>query len=268
MHGSEIPTPNIDALGMNGVILNRFYTPIMCTPSRSALMTGKYPIHTGMQHFVIDQDQPWGLGLHEKLMSEFFRENNYRTHLVGKWHLGFFKRDYAPNARGFDSFFGYLGPYIDYWDHTFIKLNRNYSRGIDLRRDWDVARDTNGTYATHMFTNRAKKLIREHDSSESNLFLMFNHLAPHAGNEDKPMQATPEKLEQFSYIEGEQRRYMAAMVSELDDSVGEIVEALEEKGILDNTIILFYSDNGSPTEGLHGNKGSNFPFRGVSSVSR
>lgn len=247
---------------MNGVILNRFYTPVMCTPSRSSLLTGRYPIHTGMQHFVIDQDQPWGLGLHEKLMSEVFRENGYATHLIGKWHLGFYQKAFAPNARGFDSFFGYLGPYIDYWDHTFIKLNRDYARGIDLRRNWTVAYDTNGTYATQMFTDYAVQLIREHDLSKP-MFLMFNQLAPHAGNEDQPMQAPQERIDRFGYIKDEQRRVMAAMVSCMDDSVGEVVAALDEKGILNDTIILFYSDNGAPTEGLHSNKGSNFPFKGV-----
>lgn len=263
MHGSEIPTPNIDALGMHGVILNRFYTGVMCTPSRSALMTGKYPIHIGMQHFVIDQDQPWGLGLDEKLLPEYFQDAGYSTHLIGKWHLGFFKRDYAPNARGFDSYFGYLGPYVDYWDHTLIKLDRNYSRGLDLRRNWEPAFDTNGTYATTMFTEAAKRLIAEQDVTKP-FFLMLNQIAGHAGNEDDPMQAPQEVIDRFDYINDTQRRIYAAMVSVLDDGVGEVVQALDQKGVLNNTIIVFYSDNGAPTIGLHSNKGSNFPFRGVS----
>lgn len=216
-----------------------------------------------MQHYVIDQDQPWGLGLQEKIMPEFFKEAGYQTHLIGKWHQGFFRRAYTPNSRGFDTFFGYLGPYIDYWDHTFIKSDRNYSRGIDFRRDYNIVREYNGTYATNLFTDEAIKLINDHDKTHP-MFLLLNHLAPHAGNEDDPMQAPQEIINKFNYIKDEKRRTMAAMISILDEGVGAVINALDVKKILNETIILFYSDNGAPTEGLHSNKGSNFPFKGVS----
>lgn len=122
-HGSdEIKTPNIDSIGYNGLILNKHYVQPMCTPSRSALMTGKYPIHTGMENFVIDADEPWGLGLDELLLPEFLKTANYRTYQVGKWHLGMFKKAYNPIQRGFDEYFGFLGPYIDYYDHSLLML--------------------------------------------------------------------------------------------------------------------------------------------------
>jgi arylsulfatase B len=90
----------------------RFYTAPMCTPSRSSLLTGKYPHHVGMQNFVIASDDPFGLGMDQKLMPEYFKEAGYSTHLVGKWHQGFYQKQYWPSNRGFDTFFGYLGPYI------------------------------------------------------------------------------------------------------------------------------------------------------------
>ncbi|XP_037956728.1 arylsulfatase B-like, partial [Teleopsis dalmanni] len=261
-HGSnQILTPNIDALAYNGILLNRHYVPNLCTPSRASLLTGKYPIHTGTQHSVIINDEPWGLPLNETLMPEIFRNAGYSTNLVGKWHLGFWKKEFTPTMRGFDHHFGYYSGYIDYYDHTLHMLDRNYSIGLDFRRNLKPSRDLNGVYATDAFTKEAVRVIKEHNTKKP-LFLVMSHLAVHTGNEDNPMQAPDEEVEKFIHISDKKRRTYAGMISSLDNSVAKTMKALSEKGILNNTIVLIYSDNGAPTVGIHSNGGSNYPFRG------
>lgn len=260
-HGNDqIPTPNIDALGYQGQILNRHYVAAMCTPSRSALMTGKYMIRTGMQHFVIENDQPWGLPTKERLLPEYLRDQGYHTSLIGKWHLGFAWRSMAPMARGFDRFQGYLGGYEDYYSHRYNFSGRD---GYDWRRGWEIDYEDRGRYATDVITDYAAQVIRTHNASRP-MFLVVSHLAPHSGNENDPMQVPEEEVRKFEHIEDPVRRVYAAMVGKLDESVGRIVTALREKEILANSVILFSADNGAPTLGMLANKGSNFPLRGVS----
>lgn len=206
-------------------------------------MTGKFPFHIGLQNFVITNDAPWGLGLDEKILPEYLKQAGYATHLVGKWHLGFYQQAYTPTKRGFDSHYGYLGGAIDYFDHTWLPSATNYSRGLDFRRNLNVAACEYGHYATDLFTYEAINIINQHNPSKP-LFLEISQLAPHGGNDDFPLQAKQEDLDKFFYIADEKRRTYAAMVSALDQSIGAIVEALSNNHLLDNTLIAFYSDNG------------------------
>ncbi|XP_059472307.1 arylsulfatase B [Neocloeon triangulifer] len=260
-HGSnQIPTPNIDALAYSGVILNNYYVMPVCTPSRSALMTGKHPIHTGMQHRVIFANEPYGLPLEEKLLPEYLREQGYKNHIVGKWHLGHFQKEYTPLHRGFDSHFGYWSGHQDYYDHT--AQESLYYWGYDMRRGMNVSYDSRGKYTTTLLTEEAVKVVHHHNTSEP-LFLYLSHLATHSANPYLPLQAPDDVVKKFSYIEDKNRRIFAAMLSLLDESVGEVTKALNEKNMLNDSIIIFTTDNGGPAGGFNLNAASNWPLRGV-----
>ncbi|XP_032512308.2 arylsulfatase B-like isoform X1 [Danaus plexippus] len=259
-HGSnQIPTPNIDIMAWSGVSLHNYYVTPICTPSRAALMTGKYPIHTGMQHTVIFAAEPRGLPLTEKILPQYLKELGYKTHLVGKWHLGSYKKEYLPLNRGFDSHLGFWNGKIDMYDHT--NQEKGYW-GFDFRRDFSTAHDLFGQYATDVYTNEAVKIIKSHNTS-SPLFLMLSHSAVHTGNPSEPIRA-PEKLfVNFTHIQDFQRRKFAAVLTKLDESVGEVVAALKAKGVLNDSIVVFTTDNGGAAAGFNDNAASNYPLRGV-----
>ncbi|KAL9955582.1 hypothetical protein ACROYT_G036923 [Oculina patagonica] len=260
-HGSDqIPTPVIDILAQSGVILNNYYVSPICTPSRSAIMTGKYPIHTGMQHGTIMAGQPYGLGLEEKLLPEYLKELGYATHAVGKWHLGFFKYDYTPTRRGFDSFFGYWLGHGDYWDHSESEPG---GWGLDLRNNTEPVHNQWGNYRTHLFTDQAVNVINSHNTSKP-LFLYLAHAAVHSALAHQPLQAPDDLVDKFKdSIHDEDRRIFAAMATALDQSIGKVLDALIDQGMYENSIIVFSTDNGGPADGVSRNTACNYPLRGT-----
>ncbi|KAJ8963944.1 hypothetical protein NQ314_005275 [Rhamnusium bicolor] len=214
-----------------------------------------------MQHLVILEPEPWGLPLNETLLPQYLKRNGYSTHAIGKWHLGFFRKEYTPTYRGFDTHYGYWQGLQDYYEHT-VHATYTPEKGYDMRRNMTVDYSAKGKYSTTLFTNEAVKLIHEHDINQP-MFMYLAHLAPHTGNDDDPLQAPDEEIAKFAYIEDPERRIYAAMVSMLDQSVGSVITALREKHMLENSIILFMSDNGAQPEGIHANHGSNYPFKGT-----
>ncbi|XP_059146181.1 arylsulfatase I-like [Physella acuta] len=261
-HGSEqIPTPNIDFLGYSGIILNNYYVSPICTPTRSALMTGRHPIHTGMQSGVIVGTQPYGLPLNETIMPQHLNKLGYRSHIVGKWHLGMFKWEYTPLFRGFESHIGYYQGCEDYYTHTYEANLEQW--GVDFRKDTELVWNYTGKYSTDVFKEEAVKVINNHDKSQP-LFLYLPFQAVHSGNGDGTnLQAPKEYIDKFKYIQNEQRRIYAAMVSALDDAVGQVYDALKTNNMLNNSIIICTTDNGGPANGFDFNAANNFPLRGV-----
>ncbi|XP_067929500.1 arylsulfatase B-like [Watersipora subatra] len=255
--GDEIPTPYIDNLAQGGIILDNYYTPMICTPSRAALLTGRHPMQLGLQHSVICAPCPFGLGLNETLLPEFLKKYGYATHIVGKWHLGSFTSEYTPTHRGFDSHLGFWGTRTDYFSHD---TGGNHG-GLDFWENMTVAREYNGSYGTELFGNKAVDLIMSHDQSKP-MLLYLAHQAVHAGKPPQLLKAPQEYLDRFKFIKHDGRRRYAAMLSVLDDSIGNLTAALKKSGMYENTILIFTTDNGGPSAGFDGNYASNWPLRG------
>ncbi|XP_064458139.1 arylsulfatase B-like isoform X3 [Ornithodoros turicata] len=276
-HGCpQIPTGNIDAMAWNGLRLTQYYTQTLCSPSRAALMTGRYPIRTGMQHSVLDNTEARGLPLDQKLLPEWLAELGYTNYLVGKWHLGFYKEEYTPTRRGFHHHFGFWGSHIDYYNHTVtfpkapqpLKLDSgkslqtiNWTTGMDYRSGPHILWNYTGLYSTDVFTSEAVRIIGNHPV-EKPLFLCLSHGAPHSGDMRDPLQVPDSYTSDFKDIGHEKRIKFAGMVKALDISVGEVFHALDRKGMLENSVVVFSSDNGPDLERIISNYGSAWPLRG------
>uniref|UniRef100_A0A146L2S6 Arylsulfatase B n=1 Tax=Lygus hesperus TaxID=30085 RepID=A0A146L2S6_LYGHE len=259
-HGSnQIPTPNIDALAYGGVLMQNYYVQPICTPSRSSLMTGKYPSHTGMQHAVLYGAEPRGLPLTEKILPEHLNDMGYTSRMVGKWHLGSWKKEYLPTSRGFKSHVGYWTGHHDYNDHTAMETGM---WGLDMRRGLDVAYDLHGQSTTDVITEESINIIKSHPV-EDPLFLYIAHAAVHSGNPYNPLCTRDADAAIFTNITDYHRRRFAGMLNRLDWSVGQVVNALKKRGMLENSIIIFSTDNGGPAGGFNLNAASNWPLRGV-----
>uniref|UniRef100_A0A8C7WSJ5 Arylsulfatase family, member J n=1 Tax=Oryzias sinensis TaxID=183150 RepID=A0A8C7WSJ5_9TELE len=251
-HGSEIKTPTLDRLAGQGVKLENYYVQPLCSPTRSQLLTGRYQIHTVLQHSVIRATQPNCLPLENITLPQKLRDAGYSTHMVGKWHLGFYKRGCLPTQRGFDSFFGSLLGSGDYYSH--YKCEVPGMCGYDLYDGEEAAWEQDrGLYSTVMFTRKAVSILAHHDPRAHPLFLYLAYQAVHS-----PLQVPARYLERYKGISNLSRRKYAAMVSCLDEAIQNLTLALKRYGYYDNTVIVYSSDNGGqPLAG-----GSNWPLRG------
>ncbi|XP_049869913.1 arylsulfatase J-like isoform X2 [Pectinophora gossypiella] len=215
-----------------------------------------------MHGYPLTNGEDRGLPLTEKILPEYLKQLGYATHLVGKWHIGQSRTAYLPTSRGFDSHFGYRGGYVDYYEYMNEETwSLGQVSGFDLYRNLSAAWDVEG-YITDVFTDEAKHIIRKHDESKP-LFLMLSHTAPHGSLDGFLLQAPPDVVRSFRHIESPERRMFAAMIKKLDDSVGDVIETLSRKKMLENTIIVFMSDNGGMPFGRSINYASNWPLRGT-----
>ena len=253
-HGSEIKTPNLDAFSKEGVILSHFYTAPICSPTRAGLLTGVYPNRFGLRETVVPPWSEFGVDLNQKLMPQYLAEIGYKNRvMLGKWHLGHSKKSFLPLERGFTHFYGHYNGAIDYFTHK-------REGEIDWHNDWETSYD-NG-YSTDLITNEAVSCIKKF-SKEAPFLMYVAYNAPHS-----PLQAKEEDLIEYGYDDSKpkfsnesdgyggqgkgntKRQTYSAMVTNMDRGIGKILDALKEAGVEENTLVLFFSDNGAaPNEG-------------------
>ncbi|UCS94025.1 arylsulfatase [Echinicola marina] len=252
-NGSEIPTPRIDELASKGMIMERYYVAPVCSPTRAGLMTGRYPDRYGLRETVIPPWRDFGVDTAEVFLPEILEKAGYKHRaMIGKWHLGHSKLAYHPLNRGFTHFYGHYNGAIDYFTHE---------REGEL--DWhdDFAPSYDKGYATDLLADEAVDCIKEY-KGESPFFMYVAFNAPHgplqAKEEDLVASGFDKSLPRFSTNKGygeegrgnTKKQTYEAMVRALDRGIGQIMDALTEEGMLENTIVIFHSDNGpAPGEG-------------------
>lgn len=282
----QIPTPHIDAIAENGVRFTEGYvTASNCSPSRAGLITGKIPTRFGYEFNpigAVNEEPGIGLPRDQHNLAKLLHNAGYATALVGKWHLGG-TAHYHPERRGFDEFFGFLheGHYFAQpWWNGVTTMKRRSTLPDGSKGRWgsdgdsvfyhtalgydEPPYDANNPilrssqplveqeYLTDAFTREAISFVDRHRDQPFFLFLSFN--AVHS-----PLQGARAYMEKFEHIEDIQRRIFAAMLANMDDGVGRLIERLRDLELEENTLVVFLSDNGGPTLEL---TSSNAPLKG------
>lgn len=239
--GKDIRTPHIDALAKGGTNLAAHYVQPVCSPTRAALMTGRYATGTGV-YTIVRPGAKWGLPLEERTLASALKEAGYTTAITGKWHLGEFDPAYVPTSRGFDHQYGHYFGAIGYFTHIRDGKPDWYRDGKPLQEEG---------YSTELVAREACRLIGAQAKGKP-LFLYVPFNGVHS-----PLQAPEKYLEPYANL-SEKRKTMAGMLSAVDEAIGQIVTALEKAGRRKNTLIVFSADNGGPTNFSN----DNGPLRG------
>src|SRR5262245_14407191 len=246
-HGcKDVPTPRIDSIARGGVrCTNGYVSGPYCSPTRAGLLTGRYQQRFGHEFNPGERaaDNELGLPLSQTTIADRLKAAGYATGLVGKWHLGAAPR-FHPQRRGFDEYFGFLAG-----SHPYFP-----GQGEPIYRGTEVVKERE--YLTDAFAREAVSFIDRHSDKPFFLYLAFN--AVHT-----PMHATDPRLARFSSIKDEARRTYAAMLAAMDEGVGRVLDTLKKHGLEENTLVVYFSDNGGPTmPGTTINASRNDPLRG------
>lgn len=288
--GSEIKTPVIDSIATKGRPLTSYYVQPSCSPSRAAFHTGRYPSRFRIDIANIGAfDEPRGVPLNETFLPELLKNTGYRTHAIGKWHLGGSSWEFTPTFRGYETYLGMLQGAGSYFTHLFPwfvppKLNRLVVDVLDpilekaakggagvSPNSYDMFRQVsehcgkdcaeavlsaNNYYSTHLYAEEAVRLIEEHDPATP-FFLYLAFQACHG-----PNQAPRSYVEPYDFITDKKRRIYAGMLAALDEAVGNVTQALRDRGMWEDTIVVLTTDNGGPTETCEVNGSRNKGLKG------
>lgn len=267
LEGSQIITPNLDRLAREGTRLTSFYVSWpACTPSRGSILTGRYPQRNGLYdmirndlvnyghryteaEYAVSPEMTLGMDTREVTIAEVLHDAGYATGVFGKWDGGRARR-FLPLQRGFDEFYGFANTGIDYYTHERYGIPSMF-------RGNDRTEEDHGQYATELFRREAVRFVRQHHDRPFFLYVPFN--APHsASNLERDSLQVPDKyLERYpEAVRSTNRGKYMAMVTAMDDAVGDILDTLDELKLTENTLVIFLSDNGG------GGPADNRPLRG------
>ena len=268
----QINTPNIDFLVNEGQFLEWHYAQSICSPSRAALMTGRYPLHTGINDW-IKPTQTFGVPLNNTMLPKILLQNGYDTAMVGKWHLGMYKWEYTPTFRGYKSYYGYYTGGEDYYSH---KCQNYYDFrndiGLNCGKNCSIVEiDAYHKYSTPLFSQRAVEIVTNHSTNpltkDEPLFLYLAYQSVHSSNNGTAPGECPDYWIKpyLNTINNTKRQIFAGMISCMDSGIGNLTKVLSKYGFLNddgNTIIIMSADNGGPTTTGDGIGSSNYPLRG------
>lgn len=255
IYGSkDLYTPNLDKLARSGVRFKQFYaaSPI-CSPSRASLMTGRYPQRAQLPNMASSKKGDAGMPGSQFTLAEMFKRAGYSTIHIGKWHLGYTKET-EPNAQGFDYSIGFMGGCLDNYSHFF------YWNGPNRHDLWRNGKEIYlpGKYLPDMYVNQADSIFNTTNKNVKPFFMYWAINLPHY-----PLQPLPKWLDYYKDLPSPRNKY-AAYISTLDEEVGKLIKSLKENKLLDNTIIIFQSDQGfSKEERTFGGGGSAGIYRGA-----
>eukprot|EP00730_Choanoeca_flexa_P016491 TRINITY_DN7804_c0_g1_i1.p1 TRINITY_DN7804_c0_g1~~TRINITY_DN7804_c0_g1_i1.p1 ORF type:complete len:538 (+),score=88.89 TRINITY_DN7804_c0_g1_i1:32-1645(+) len=261
-------TPHMDELATSGIRLSSYYAWRLCSPSRTSLLTGRYTFRYGY-YDNSDADGPdGGVPINVSMIPSDLKRAGYATHAIGKWHAGFRTKYQTPTYKGFDSFLGYYHAEENYYTQMFGSVSNPINPtcgnstccGVDFSQG-DRAKQIfpsrlNGTYSTFEYVDRARDIISNHNPEQPlMLYMAFQ-------NVHSPTEAPDRFIQRFPTSMNGYRRRILACMSALDEGIQNITDALKDKGMYNNSIIVFHADNGGDVGGGSGMGMNNYPLRG------